>query len=363
MEYYDQDRSQLSPVTGPDDLSDGSRAHTSQAKQVIVSIGHKLSELAKKHGKWLRWLLPAVFVVLVIQRIEWQQVVVQLLSANLALILLGAIGLFGIYWLISVWRWQVLLKALNIQYTFSQAFQLYLIGGFAGFVVSDGLGAFARGLYAERDGFSVASSMTSVFLDKLAELIGLAAFSLLGIFIFPAVIEADWLLWALVLAVLASFGLLWLFRSSLGSWASRQLDRILSKGLQSGGIDSVSSVYNRVRAITWQAWTLVAVFTLLIRLTHYGAVYVLARSIGIDLSYISIAAIMSLVGAAVVLPVSVAGGIGVREGMLVGLFALLDQPVEQGLSLGLLILLTSMSWRMIGMIFWLRNPLPYFRQT
>jgi uncharacterized protein (TIRG00374 family) len=296
---------------------------------------------------------------LVIRRIEWEQVFVQLLSANLPLSLFGAVVVFGAYWLLSVWRWQVLLRALKIEYSYSRAFQLYLIGGFAGFVVSDGLGAFARGLYAERDGYSVASSMTSVFLDKLAELIGLAVFSLLGIFIFPAAIEADWLLWLVVGAVLAGLSLLWLFRSKLGYWASRRLDRILSNRLPGSSVDSVSSVYDRLSTIVWQRWTLVAVITLLIRLTHYSAVYTLARSIGITLPYISVAAIMSLVGAAVVLPVSVAGGIGVREGMLVGLFALLGQPAEQGLALSLLILLTSLSWRMIGMIFWLRNPLPY----
>ena len=324
-----------------------------------------LKQLILKIIKWLRWPIALLFIYLVVRRVNWHSMGDQLSQANLTMVFYALIFGYGFFTLVSVWRWFVLLDGLNIKYPFYKAIQVYLIGGFAGFLVSDGVGAFARGFYVRTENQSVAIAMLSVLLDKIAELIGLLVFGVIGVILIPYPLPVDkkWIILGGTLGLIVLVFFVWLARGKIGFWAGRNLDKLLARRLRMLNENSITNLYQQLKCIPKSTWIKVALITVIVRLSHYGAVFILAKSIGITLSYVTIAAIMSLVGITVVLPISVAGGIGVREFMLVTMFGILNQSTELALMLSFLILISTLVWRVIGMVFWLQYPIPYTKQA
>jgi uncharacterized protein (TIRG00374 family) len=323
---------------------------------VANHFSRKIKIFAKKN-KWLRLLVSLLFVIWVVWRVDWHQILYRVAFANIGLVLFATVVGFGTLWLLSAWRWQILLNSFGIRYSLRKVFELYFIGFFAGFLLSDSIGPFARGFYVKNEGHSVARAMVTIFLDKMLSFVGLLAFSLVGVVVFSNVITHYWVIWFIPMVIAIGIGGGWFLRGKLGFWISQSLDNLLASRLHLATKNPTSKVYEELSSISISVWLEVAFVTVLCRLVHYGAVYMLARSLGITISYMSIVAVMSLVGVAVVLPIAVAGGIGVREGVLVGLFVLLGQEKELALSLALLIFFSSLVWRAVGMVLWLRNPL------
>ena len=205
--------------------------------------------------------------------------------------------------------------------------------------------------------------MATVFLDKVAEILGLFAFSLFGLLVFSSVISNKWHIWLiLILMTFTTVISIWGLKGRLGAWLSQRFDQLLMNRFHLTNQRRISKLHQEFQSIQIITWLQVAGLTLLRRLSHYLAVYLLALALGINISYITIVAIMSLVGMAVVMPIAVAGGLGVREGVLVSLFALLDQPKELAVSLALLIFIIALVSRGVGMIYWMKNPLGNFKK-
>jgi uncharacterized protein (TIRG00374 family) len=317
----------------------------------------KAKAFVGRNLKILRWVVSLSVLFVVARRIDWGLVIGQTASANAILVTAGIIG-FGIYWALGVWRWQILLNAFGICYPFPKAFELYCIGLFAGFLLSDSIGGFARGFYVRKEGYSVGRAMLTILFDKTMELTGLLVFGLVGFAVFSSALELTWLVWLVPTALALFVGSAWYFRGRLRFWIGQRLDNWMGNRFHVTSQTPVSRLIDELSLISTQVWLQAVLVTIACRLAHYWAVFALARSLGSSISFLAIVAVMSLVGVAVVLPISVAGGIGIREGTLVALLALLGQGREFALALSLLIFLCSVAWRMGGMILWFRNPLP-----
>lgn len=308
--------------------------------------------------KWWRLIVPVVFAALIIWRFDLREVAVRLAESDLRLIAISGVMGFGTMLLLWSWRWQLLLKSYGIHYPLRRAVKLYLIGMLAGLFFSSSLGAFIRGLYVKEDGYRVSKAMMTIFIDKVLELASLLIFGIIGLFVFPSLFPQRWVVWGILLGGMCSgVGFVWALRGFLGQWLSGKLDIYLKKHLQYTDGYSFSRLYNRLRAITLLTWVQTTLLSLAGRLAHYTAVYLLVRALDIPLSFLSTVTIMSLVGVLVALPISIAGGLGTRDGALVGLFVLLGQPSEAALSLSFLILACSLSWMVVGMVMWLKHPL------
>jgi uncharacterized protein (TIRG00374 family) len=265
---------------------------------------------------------------------------------------------FGSMIVLWSWRWRLLLKSYDIHYSLLKAIELYLIGMFAGFFLSNSLGAFIRGFYAKEDGYPVSEAMMTIFLDKTLEITSLLVFGVLGLFVFPSLLPQRWVIWAAIIGLICGgAAVIWIFRGRLGKWFSKKLDTRLNRHFPHIEGTPFSQLYKGLQAITLLSWVQLNLVSLAGRFLHYTSVYILARGLNIPLSFLSVVAIMSLVGIVVALPISLAGGLGTRDATLVGLFTILGQSSEAAISLSFLILVCSLGWIIIGMLLWLRHPL------
>lgn len=101
---------------------------------------------------WWRIVVPVAFAVLVVWRFDLRKVAERFAKSDWRLVVTSAVIGFGTMLLLGCWRWWLLLNSYGIRYSLPRVFELYLIGMFTGFFVSDSFGAFARGLYAQEDG-------------------------------------------------------------------------------------------------------------------------------------------------------------------------------------------------------------------
>lgn len=310
--------------------------------------------------KWWRLIVPIAFIALAIWRFDLRVVAVKLVESDLHLVVIAWTVGFGTMVVLWSWRWQLLLKSYDVHYSLARAVELYLIGMFAGFFFSNSLGAFVRGLYVKEDGYHVGEAMMTVLLDKALEIVSLLVFGMLGLVVFPSLFSRRWVVWTVLAGcVCGGGGIIWTLKGTMGRWVSKKLDILLSRRLPHTEASSFSRLYRGLRAITIWTWIQTSLISLAGRLMHYTSVYVLARALGIPLSFVSTVAVMSLVGIVVALPISLAGGLGTRDAALVGLFAFLGQSSEAALSLSFLILVCSLGWMVIGMALWLRHPLQW----
>ena len=90
----------------------------------------------------------------------------------------------------------------------------------------------------------------------------------------------------------------------------------------------------------------------MIWLLDFISVWLLARGVGLPLPFDDVCLAMSVAYAATVLPVSV-GGHGVREGAMLGMFALLgllpgDDARQRALLLALMVWALTVLWSLVG---------------
>ena len=81
----------------------------------------------------------------------------------------------------------------------------------------------------------------------------------------------------------------------------------------------------------------------------------MALALGIDVSFTFLMLIIPLSMLLIMLPISI-GGIGLREGILVGIFNLVGLEASDGFALGLGVTLTDLLLSVVGGVVYLQTP-------
>jgi len=92
----------------------------------------------------------------------------------------------------------------------------------------------------------------------------------------------------------------------------------------------------------------IAFIAIVYQLIGIGSYFFLARAVGIELTYIELGWIRSIVLLAAILPLSFAGGLGIREVTLVALMATYGIQVETALAFSLLLFVRGLILGLIG---------------
>lgn len=327
-----------------------------------------------KHKNFWRWAVSLIILLLfgwlVWSRIDLTLVATTLYQADVMLVVLAIVPINGLAIVFNSVKWRLLLRYYEIFYPFLRVLHLYLVGMFAGFFLSDSLGAFSKVFYVRRDGYSGSAAAVTIVLDKLTELAVFLASGMLALYAAPVLITDNlkmwgWITGTILLVVVGVWIIIkyWQYAlTKLSELYRLYLNQSLNK-LQlplSGG----KSGKNQSYSIKPTAWLQIALLSLVSQFFQYIAVYLLMLALGISLSFGLALVIIITVGLISMLPISPAG-IGTRDAALVFWFNILDIPVEYALALSILLLLLYIFWRTAGLVGYLLDPLDVdaFRQT
>ena len=203
-------------------------------------------------------------------------------------------------------------------------------------------GDIARVILGRQLHMRLGTVITSVLVDHGLALIGLF---MLAAITLPSVSHplatSAWL-GTLAILVMAAVGFqfLWVFDYVLGRWRHRRL------------VHWMLQLSNQLQSLK-QPRILVALFWALMSVGCAAlSTYVIARTLGITLGPMAIAAVMALVTLVVILPISIAGW-GVREVSFVALLGLLGVEREAALLLSVEVGLLTMLVSLPGAVVWL----------
>ncbi|PIP19596.1 MAG: hypothetical protein COT38_04105 [Candidatus Omnitrophica bacterium CG08_land_8_20_14_0_20_41_16] len=232
--------------------------------------------------------------------------------------LLLAFFIFLLQYAIGVLRWQMLLKAVKINLSIKR-----VIISFSGSVFFSLLpfvsvigGDIARGADLAQHTQRSKEVITTVFLDRLSGYVGLVLLAAFA-FMLGDIQDATTLSFLLAIILVLVFILLVLFNKSLFSFVNG-----FFRSSETGGIkDSLKNIHHELHIFRHQKSVIIKNLLLSIIIQACSPIIwiIISLSLGIKSQPLYFFIFTPIVGAITMLPISVAGGLGIRE-YFTGLF-------------------------------------------
>lgn len=312
-------------------------------------------------GRAARYTFSALLVAALVGSVNWSQFADLRGQFTYMPVTLAAL-VAGVTFPLHAWRWWLLLRAQGVTLTLRWAHVVTWIGNFYNAFLLGGLGGdAAKAFYVCRDAPSRApAGLAATVLDRVLGLIVLLSIAGLTLLLkLDAVSRHAELRFLLGLCAALSLASLVVFLV-----ACRRTPHWLARWLGETRTATIADILQRTASARG---ALIAALALsyLIWWLDFVSVWLLARSIGFPLPFIEVSLAMSVAYAATVLPVSV-GGHGIREGAMLGTFALLgllpnDDARQHALLLAVLIWAIGVLWSLVGglvLLFYRLRPTP-----
>lgn len=279
---------------------------------------------------------------------------------------------------LTAWRWQILLDVQRIHLTFSQVFQLNLVGHFFNaFLLGSTGGDVVKIFYATRAAPKQRSAAgLSVIIDRLLGMVVLLGIALVFCFwmwrFLTSSPEGDTMDvaifgWHLILtpalAVYLTIGIgaaaAAFIGASLGlppikAWAKRH--GMWERLPLHGTLERIFDAYQRYST----AYAALAVSTLISIVNHALNIilaWLILRAMNLEAPFWEFASIMPIILLLIAVPITVSG-FGVREGLCILFFTLFGFSQEHAIAFSLTLWLVYTLWSVIGGIVYLRYETP-----
>lgn len=284
------------------------------------------------------WLLFKVIfsvglIIFLLQRVNIDELKGGLAEANLRYIFLSVIVCF-VAWVVASYKWLILLKALGKEAHFFTLLGLNFIGLFYSlFLPGQISGEVIKGIKLSKSVQDSTSVLVSIMVDRLTGLFVLILFALGGI----VILVGDYRLLPFLigsLVILSFFGLIFL-NKDLSSLAGKTGRKILGKGRVG---NFITPFWNSFK--DYQEKKLRLLLAILLGVLFHALVvvfnYLVCISLNIDLSFLALIWIVTMVYLVQLLPISISG-IGVREGAYIFLFGQYGISASRAFSFSIII--------------------------
>jgi glycosyltransferase 2 family protein len=252
-------------------------------------------------------LVTAGLLLLVGLQVDWTAASDALAEGEWAWFATAVVVLVGSL-LLGALRWHVFLQAAGVGSTWIETLRAYGIGAFSNTILPTSFGGdAARAWIVGRREAQVSRAFTSVVVDRLSALACLLALGLGAAAADTAAVPSSLTIGLIAVSFGAAVGVgsLFLFRTQLARLV-RRLPRRMATVLSDAGGVLYSYAHNRRLLQT----TLLMGFAY--QLLLVTSVWLLARTIDLDLSFALVAVTVPLVLMVTLIPISI-GGFGVRE--------------------------------------------------
>lgn len=268
------------------------------------------------------------------------------------LMLLLVIPFHLIQWTLRIIRWQILLKDQGICLPFMETYAVAATGFFLGSLTPGRVGEFSKVKFLMNAGYPFRESFISSFIERLLDVAALAVFVLAGVVVCYSLLPAE-SFWYLLISALLLLGLaaLVVFRDSIKRILIGKIPERVAAGME-GKLQYFTESLQR---ITLPQWGIMSIYSLLIWGLNYWMIYLLFLGIGQSIPLVYALAFGSFASLAGLVPFAPYGS-GVREAMMIPLFALLpnmEEPEKAGLLFGIMFLVLLVYHIALGFFFWM----------
>lgn len=307
--------------------------------------------------RWLKFAVSAVLLVFLLTQVDLREVLRAMSSVTWVGVWL-ALALFIAGVVIRSYRWQILLRGLDIAVPLRTLTSLYFVGSFFNTVLPTGFGGdvVKSAELAHTSGRS-GEAVGTVVMDRFLGIVALLAMGIVTL-----LVAGDWvdrrITQVIAFMFAASLAAFWLLRQR---WLLRRLSRLVPDRLRSPILSFSQSLYRGLQGYSGRTLAQAFAVSIVFNVTWVAVNVVLGWSLGIQATVPQYLVFVPLVSLSLLVP-SV-GGLGVRELTYVGLFALIGVPEEQAFALGILIYAVTFVTGLIGGLIYLVQGLRSARRT
>jgi uncharacterized protein (TIRG00374 family) len=295
-------------------------------------------------------------LALILVRSDSRSLLEALKSTHFSYFPLAFVATLAVYWLMA-YRWGMILATRGYQIKSVYLFAYHLIGVFFGNFVPGGAVStdLARLIYADRDVRDKAFVLSTLVYEKLVGLFTALLVGLLATLMSRSYLPEGQMVYiaeaALALGFLASVSVMSDYLSSrLASLVTAMSKRMGLERLGSAAARTMKAMSELRRYHGMVAGTIA--LTILVRIVWSLGFYVTARAMELPLSLPLVFAFTSLVDLVRMLPISV-NGLGLREWLLIALFANVGIAREQALMFSFLAFAPLMLAAILGGIIYI----------
>lgn len=315
---------------------------------------HFLSQQILKN-RWVLRLIGIGVFVLILTRIDWAAFLATIKSVD-PFWIAGSLLLQAVALLVTTWRWQLIMKYLEIRVSYRRSLTHQLIGTGMAMITPGQLGEFIKVVYHRGMGYPIPESALSIIIDRFYDFGMLCVFGLISVpFLFGVQITH-----VIIIAVVAIFILLMsvVYLRDKENNAHRLafvLTRVGPKQYKEMIQQNIERLVRKVTSIELKLFLV----CILLSFVNYSLlllkVYMLALSVHMQVDFWYFASAVPLFRLIGLVPISISG-IGTRDALIIYMLSRVGVPPESSLMLSLLSLATLQLQALIGVLFWWRFP-------
>jgi hypothetical protein len=311
--------------------------------------------MKKSISNYIR-LIGLIILIFILTRIDLDAFIAQFKNINLYFLFTAIIlNLFLIF--IKTIRWKAFLTTQSLSISIKNAFSIYLSALYIGFITPGRLGEIIKALYLKQEQVtSFSKGLSSAIMDRLLDLYFLILLGSVGVYYFLKGRGIS-LEFVIGFVVILSLLIIILHPKVLNLLTHFLFRKITPKKFKNKINESVNEFIEGMNQII----NPVLLFGILLTVFSYSffffQCFLIAKSIGLQISYFDLALIMSIVNIITFIPISISG-LGTREASMIFLFKLIGLSTEAAISFSLLIFFAFfICGGLMGFIAWWLNPI------
>lgn len=297
-----------------------------------------------------------IIFLLILSKINVSKTIDLLLDIDINYFLVSVLLIFPMIGL-RAWRWQLLMKCQNINYTLKDSFLIYMVGLYMGVITPGRLGDFIKVLYLRKDRYSWGQSILSVLSDRLFDLISLFLLGYAGLFIFSTLFEHGFRV--ITFYIICTILLVIVFLSKktiISKFIQILFKKLIPASYKNDVGETARDFYKNLKLIDINVLLFSSVATLLAWFVYYTQIYLVTLSLAIPVSFWYLATCITISAMLTLLPISISG-IGTRDATLIIMFSYVGVDSESAIALSFMILIMYIINAFFGLLAWFKIPL------
>ncbi len=253
-------------------------------------------------------------------------------------------------------KWKMSLGIFDIKTKLFDATEMWIIGFSIGAMTPGRMGDFVKILYLNE---KKSKSLGAVLLDRLSDVFAVVLFAFMGLGIFGRAMGAtnQMLFLGAIILLFGAVAVKKYHKPLSGAFFRRMVPEKYKDSLKAGVRNFLK--YSKQALKCRKRILGISLMSIFIWMISGAQGFIIARSLGIDIGYLPLLFIMSIVALVELIPVTVAG-LGTREATIVLLMSVLGVESEKSIVFSLVnFIFGYLVLVLVGYLFWLRRPVSF----